>query len=86
MATINITIADTWVQVAADSLNNVLISARAVDAIEYVTTATGTAPSAALEGHALRSGDALARSSIGPGFIWARTVNGGTAVLAVSGW
>jgi hypothetical protein len=86
MATINTTVSGAWVKVAADVLENVLISARTVEQLEFATTAADAAPDAAIQGHVLRSGDALTRMAIGPGFIWARTINGGTAVLAVSGW
>ena len=84
MATINVTVGADWVQIALNTDDNVLSTSRYTESVEYATTAPDTAPT--VQGIALTAGMAITRDLIGPGYIWARTVSGGSAVLAVNKW
>lgn len=70
MATTNISINHAWTQLATAAEEAVLISTKFPHPVQYATTAADVAPD--LEGHTLANKDALSRSVIGSGYIWAR--------------
>ena len=70
MPTSNVALAKTWVQLAADTDETVLISTTFPGAVEYAATAAAVAPT--IEGHVLSNREALTRSVLGQGYIWAK--------------
>lgn len=70
MPTQNINITKTWTQLATSADADVLISTTFPNSIEYATTAANAAPT--VVGHTLSNREALTRSVIGAGYIWAR--------------
>lgn len=84
MATANITVGSTWTQIALNTDDNLTVSSRYVENVEYAATEADTAPT--VEGHALSGGMGITRLLIGPGYIWARSLSGGDVVLAVTKW
>ena len=65
MATQNFTVGSTWVRLAADTDDPLLISCEARAVVEFATTATDADPGASVKGHRLMMGDgfALTRAS-----------------------
>lgn len=84
MATTNMQLTRTWVQVAADTDDPVIVQAIARP-VEIAVTAADAAPAATLSGHQLGELDAATRHMLGDGFYWARAGgNFGSATVAVS--
>lgn len=73
MATQNLNITLEWVQIASPSDSSVLISWEGPSAVEFACTDTAVTPT--VYGHLLRPGEAITRSVIGNGYIWARSAN-----------
>lgn len=80
MATSNVSIAKTWVQLAANTDEAVLISTKYPYAVEYAATAAAAAPT--VEGHALSNKEAITRSVLGAGYIWAKVATESPMVSA----
>jgi len=75
MATSNLTITTEWSKIAEDSDDPVLIQAAYGFEYEVATVATDTAP--VVIGHKILRGtyNAITRSMLGPGFIYARVTD-----------
>ena len=84
MPTSNITpsSANEWTQVAADSDAGFLCSCRVN--FEFVTTATSTAPSAALFGHPCQGLQSIGRGVTGGGYVWVRGIHPEPQVFIVT--
>jgi hypothetical protein len=88
MATQNFTVGSTWVRIAADTDDPLLISCEARAVVEFGTTATDADPGAGVKGHRLMMGDgfALSRASGIVGWVSAKVASGTpSVVLAVDG-
>lgn len=85
MPTANVPLNKTWTQLAADTDENLLVTFHGDATLEFATTASDDPP--VVDGHRLTKDDAITRSVIGPGYVWARTVGSlrpNTATLVVS--
>lgn len=82
MPTINITLPATWTKVA-DAGEDFLVSYPGGYRFEVALTTGNTPPTIGL-GHHLLPGEALTRSVIGPGYVWARCVEYQGNTLVVS--
>jgi hypothetical protein len=72
LATTNVSLTTSWVKLANDSDDPVLISYNSSSAyLQIATTATDVAPSG-IEGHIISYNEAVIRSVVGGGFIWGR--------------
>lgn len=84
MATTNVSIpvGTTYTKIAEDTDTTVLASLLpgAMD-VEFAATDADVAPSASLNGHVLGKGEAMTRTAIGPGFVWARSQMGATSLI-----
>lgn len=74
MATYNITVTSAWTKVADTTNDSVLVTWDSPTVFEVATTTADTAPTVA--GHRLNNDQAITRSSLGPGHIWAKTAPG----------
>jgi len=86
MATQNFTVGTSWVRIAADTDDPLLISCNARVVVEFATTATDTDPT--VTGHRLMMGEgmALSRASGIVGYVSAKVASGTSSVtLAVDG-
>lgn len=85
MPTTNITITKGWSQIALDSDDYLLVTFHGDATLEFATTSADSEPT--VDGHRLSKTDALTRSIIGPGYVWARCVGSlrpNTAQLVVT--
>lgn len=85
MPTTNVTITNTYTQIAADTDTSLLVTFDSDAMVEFATTTTAAAPT--VRGHRLSKQDGISRAIIGPGYVWARTVPGlrpGSAQLVVT--
>jgi len=73
MTTTNVALTTAWTKLADTGDSPVLISQQGINEVEYATTVSG-APSAALNGHLLKSTEAITRAVLGTGEIYARIV------------
>jgi len=74
MPTNNIAVTSTWTKLAASADADVLITCNDAVMMEVAATSADTAP--VVTGHKLNPGQAITRSLIGPGFIWAKLLPG----------
>ena len=74
MPTINQTITSTWVKVASDSDDTLLVTWDAPVLIEVATTSTDVVPT--VKGHSLSREDAISRIVLGDGYVWVRLAAG----------
>ena len=81
MATSNVDLTNDWSQVALNTDDHVLIS-DSPSAFEVAVTAADAAPT--VRGHRIEPHEAITRGLLGEGYIWARNVGGGAAVLVVT--
>jgi hypothetical protein len=74
MATVNIGVTSAWTKVADDTHSELLVSwSTPVDA-EFACTDADSSP--LVRGHRLSYGEAINRSIIGTGYVWARLIYG----------
>ena len=74
MATLNISISDQWTKLADSANLELLVTWNDPISIEVATTTADTAP--IVNGHRLFPNDAITRTVIGSGYVWARLVSG----------
>lgn len=85
MATSNIQLSSSWTKVAESTNDELLITWGDKVNIEFATTSADAAPT--VRGHVITFDQAITRSVIGSGFVWAKTVSGAypsTITLVVS--
>lgn len=74
MATSNPVVTAAWTKLAESSDVDLLVTWETPVVLEVATTSANSAP--AVIGHRVTNEDAITRSVIGPGYVWARTVAG----------
>ena len=77
MPTSNIAVTTTWTKLADTTNDSVLVTWEPPVILEVATTATDTAPT--VTGHRLNNEQAITRTALGTGYIWAKTVPGSFA-------
>lgn len=82
MTTYNITVTNTWTQLATTSDTDLLVTFDAPVTIEVATTTANSVPT--VKGHLLTREDQVTRAAIGSGYVWARVVAGSVPSSIVS--
>lgn len=70
MPTTNVKVTSAWTKLASSGDSNLLVTWEDPTPLEVATTSADVAP--AVKGHRLSREDAVTRSVIGPGYVWAR--------------
>jgi hypothetical protein len=70
-ATTNVNVGSTWVKLANSTDAEVLISHGKRATVQVAATAADSAPTT-ISGHSIKKDDAITRSVLGSGFVWAR--------------
>lgn len=74
MPTSNITVTTSWVKVAESSHTELLMTFSQPKILEVAVTAANSAPT--VSGHRITREQAISRSVIGSGYVWAKLVEG----------
>jgi hypothetical protein len=74
MPTNNIAITSTWTKLAASTDTDLLITSNDAVAVEIASTSADSAPT--VVGHYLAPGQAITRSLLGAGHVWAKLLPG----------
>ena len=79
MATTNVTIGSTWTKVINSTDAEFLVTWSAPEQVEFAATAADTAP--VVQGHSLDRSQALSRTALGTGYVWAKTAKNSVALV-----